>query len=205
MRTNRFLGLWLVLVSCSVWANNLGQYGQVFPVVEQDLRQVILNRLNAMANTGDLARHEEHMKEQVKEHLLHPKRLPLSKGTTSRSFLIDPSITLNKDLRLPDGRLIVAQGTSINPFDYHAMKKTLVFFDAEDSHQMAWVKQHAQKLAPYKLILTGGSVRDASKILGVVYFDIQGALTTRFHIQQVPAIVRQEGRFWRVQELGVGS
>lgn len=202
MKLNRLSIVVLLAASCSLWANDLGQYGQVFPIIEQDIREVFLARLSEMARTGALARHEETMKERVKEHLLHPQRLHLTKGSASRSFLVDPSITLRQDLRLPDGRLIAASGTRINPFDYHALRKTLVFFDAEDPLQMAWIKKNRTTLGVHKLILTGGSIQDAAEALGQVYFDVQGALTGHFHIEHVPALVKQEGRSWRVQEIG---
>lgn len=55
-----------------------------------------------------------------------------------------------------------------------------------------------------KAILTAGSYLDLMKAWRTpVYYDQQGVLTRRLGIEQVPALVSQEGKRLRVDELEV--
>ena len=55
-----------------------------------------------------------------------------------------------------------------------------------------------------KPILTGGSYLDLMKAWQrPVYFDQQGTLIRRFGIRQLPALVSQDGRRLRVDELAL--
>jgi conjugal transfer pilus assembly protein TraW len=98
---------------------------------------------------------------------------------------------------------LFAAGTRKNPLDVVSLSKRLLFFDARDRRQ---VVQASELIARYdgkvKPILTGGSYLELMKDWRVpVYFDQHGALTQRFGIRQLPALVSQEGKRLRIDEV----
>ncbi len=89
--------------------------------------------------------------------------------------------------------------------DAHEPIRVRGFFDARDSRQ---VRRARELMAHYqgkvKPILTGGSYLDLMKSWRVpVYYDQQGMLTRRLGITQVPALVSQEGKRLRIDEMEV--
>ena len=122
---------------------------------------------------------------------------------TERTFYVDPTFTLDRNVVDAQGRLLFAAGTRKNPLEVVSLSKRLLFFDARDQRQVARAREliasYGGKVKP---ILTGGSYLDLMKAWQVaVYFDQQGTLTRRFGIRQVPAPVSQEGQRLRVDEV----
>lgn len=183
-------------------AKNLGQYGQVFPVIEEDLRQVILKRLKAMEESGALLKHEALISKQVAESILRPNPLSLTSTKAPKTFLIDPTVWVSKDIFTPDGTLLAKKGLAINPFKHIQFSKTLFFFNADDGKQLSWVKNHYKDYDQVKFILTGGDIRKTSELLGRIYFDLNGVISTQLQIKHVPSVVYQKGLFWKVVEIG---
>ncbi|HAT7956498.1 TPA: type-F conjugative transfer system protein TraW [Legionella pneumophila] len=185
-----------------VYAKNLGNYGQLFPVIEQDIRQVIMTKLYRLEQTGAMKQHQQHMVARVEEHVRRPKPLHLSTTITPKTHELDPSIVVNQTLYTHDGTLIAKKGAHLNPFERLSFSKTLFFFDADDPKQLSWVKAHYKHFEQVKFILTGGDVKEASDVLGSVYFDLEGRLSRYFHLKHVPSVVTQKGLVWRIQEIG---
>ena len=184
-------------------AANLGVYGELFPVQETDIRQVIMSRLQQMEQTGELKRHQDEVQRRVSQHILRPTPLNLKPTRTPHTFLVNPEITVNQDIWAPNGLQVARRGTVFNPLAYVTFTKTLLFFNGDDKHQVAWVQAHYQDYRHVKFILTGGDVRDAANRFGRIYFDMEGRLSERLHIKHVPSVVRQAGREWNIQEIGV--
>lgn len=184
-------------------AKNVGQYGQVFPVIEEDLRLVIMKRLNAMQQSGELTRHQHIIEQRVAEHIIRPKPLMLATTKTPTVFHIDPTVLVSHDVWTADGVLVARKGTPINPFNHIKFSKTLFFFNADDTHQVAWVQKHYRDYEYVKFILTSGDIRETSELFGRVYFDLDGLITSQLHIRHVPSVVNQDGLFWKVREIGV--
>ena len=87
----------------------------------------------------------------------------------------------------------------------HRAGYALLFFDARDTRQ---VRRALELMAHYqgrlKPILTGGSYLDLMKSWRIpVYYDQQGLLTRRLGITQVPALVSQDGKRLRIDEMEV--
>jgi conjugal transfer pilus assembly protein TraW len=206
--TNKVLGLILMGLCLHLpvsHAKNIGQYGQVFPVIEEDLRQVIMKRLKKMEQSGELSRHQSDIDRRVAEHIIRPNPLKLAPTKKPKTFRIDPTALVSHDVWAPDGTLVARRGTSINPFSHIKFSKTLFFFNADDAHQVAWVKKHYRDYGHVKFILTGGDIREASELFGRIYFDLNGLITTQLHIRHVPSVVNQDGLYWKVEEIGVND
>lgn len=193
----------LVMNSFSVCAQNLGNYGEVFPIIEQDIRQIIMNKLHHMERSGELEQRKNEIVTQVEAHVRRPKPLHLSTTNKPQSFEFDPSIVVNQTLYTHDGTLIAKAGTHLNPFNRVSFSKTLFFFNADDPKQVSWVRTHYQKFSHVKFILTGGDVKDASEQFGSIYFDLEGRLSNYFHLKHVPSVVSQKKLVWNVQEIGL--
>lgn len=197
--------IFLLFLSSYALAKNIGHYGQVFPVIEKDIREVIFKKLYEMEASGALAKAQQEVTARVSAHIFRPKPLALTTTATPKSFHIDPTIKVSHDIWTPSGVLVAHAGQRLNPFEFVTFSKTLFFFNGDDKHQVAWVKKHYQDYANVKFILTGGDVREMTENFGRIYFDLGGRLTSLLHIQHVPSVVNQDERAWLVKEIGVGD
>ena len=194
----------LSLVSQAGSARDYGQQGAVFPVIETDLLSVIQNKLTTMQASGALDRAN---KELVARTEARVKRPPPVKGivvaSQSRSWIHDPTITVQQDLRDGKGRVIVARGTRVNPLDTVPLRQRLVFLDGDDPAQVAWAMGRTTALNA-KLILVRGSPFALMKAeQRRFYFDQSGTLTTKFGVRAVPAVIEQAGRALKVSEIAI--
>ena len=200
------MGLFMIMSATTATnASNLGHYGQVFPVIEEDVRVLIMKRLHSMEITGELTRHQREVEQRVAEHVLRPTPLTLTTTTKPEIFHVDPTVTVSHDVWTPDGVLVAKAGMRINPFAHVNLSKTLFFFNGDDKKQVAWVSLHYKEYTYVKFILTGGDIRDAANTFGRIYFDMGGALTTQLQVRHVPSVVYQEGLLWTVKEIGVND
>jgi conjugal transfer pilus assembly protein TraW len=185
-------------------AQDLGVIGPLYPIAEPNLLDVILGKLRASGEDGTLARLQREALAKVRRGVEDPAPAAgLVRTRHPRHFHHDPSIVLQEAIRDAEGRVIVPPGTVINPLDTVSLSQALLFFDARDREQVA----HASKLidarqGKVKVILTGGSYLDLMRRWQrPVFYDQHGALTTRLGIRQVPALVTQDGRRLRIDEL----
>ena len=95
------------------------------------------------------------------------------------------------------------RGTKVNPLDYLGWNTYLLFVDGRDQKQLDLTKRiTAASDKPVKLVLVAGEPLNLMrKWKKQVYYDQGGILTRRFAITRVPAMVRQEGRRLRIDEL----
>ncbi len=195
----------LLLIASTGWAENLGNYGEVFPVIEEDIRKVIMSRLEEMNARGELIRHQRELTNRTAEHAIRPKPLSLMPTTTPETYRVDPSVMVTKDVYTEGHVLLAKAGTRLNPFEHVPFSKALFFFNGDDRKQVTWVKKHYKDYKHVKFILTGGDIRDAAEIFGRIYFDQGGTISQRLEIRHVPAVVVQDGLFWKVTETGMND
>jgi conjugal transfer pilus assembly protein TraW len=192
------------LATTSVQAQDLGVIGPVYPIAEPSLLDVILAKLGAASDDGTLARLKREALARIRQGIDDPAPVPgLVRTRHPRHFHHDPSIVVQEAIRDADGRVVVPPGTVVNPLDTVPLSQALLFFDARDRDQVAEARKlidarHGQ----VKPILTGGSYLELMRRWRrPVYYDQQGVLTTRLGIRQVPALVTQDGRRLRIDEL----
>ena len=198
------LALWLLPpLSVAAADGDLGVVGPVYPIQELDFLRVIESTLREKERTGELARLQRQGLARAEASLTDPKPVPgLRRTVAPRVVHVDPSMQVARDLVAPDGSTLIRAGTRINPFDYVQLSSRLLFFDARDAAQVS----HAARLIDgpegrVKPILVGGSFVDLTRRWQrPVYYDQGGALVRRLGIQQVPALVSQEGKRLRVEE-----
>jgi len=197
-----------LLLATPVHALDLGRVGPVWPVAEPNLLALIQSRLQEKQASGELARIQREFETRARRTLESPAPVAgLARTRTQRTFLFDPTVTAADTVRDPEGKVLVAAGTRVNPLDYVSLSKALIFFDARDRDQtrtaLALRQRHRGRA---HLIITGGSYINFMKRHDLrVYYDQQGLLVRRLGIRQVPALVTQEGRMLRIDELKVGT
>jgi conjugal transfer pilus assembly protein TraW len=198
----------LVMLTGTSWAyaTDLGVIGPTYEISEPHLLKMIEQRLREKERTGELKRLEEEAKARGVDAVTNPQPVAGIRTTqAARTFYMDPSFKLDRDILDAQGRLLFPAGTRKNPLEIVSLSKHLLFFDARDRRQ---VNRARELLATYqgkvKPILTGGSYLDLMKSWRIpVYYDQQGLLTRRFGIHQVPALVSQEGQRLRIDELEI--
>lgn len=199
--------IWLLCVaflSSAVCAVDLGVVGPTYPIAEKDLLQLIQSRLREKEKSGELAKLQQEAVKRSIRSIEQPKPVPgLSKTLKARTWYYDPSIVAQRNYTDADGKIIVPAGTRVNPLDYVSMSRHLLFFDGRDKGQVKraeeLVRHYQGKIKP---ILTGGSYVELMRQWNAqVYFDQAGALTRKFGIERVPALVSQEGKRLRVDEI----
>lgn len=194
----------LCLLAIGVHAEDLGTIGPTYDITERDLIEVMKDKYRRMEKSGELAKLHEDYKNKVIEGIEKPRPVPGIKPTEiARTFYIDPTWTLDRNVVDEKGKVLFAAGTKVNPFDYDRMSKTLLFFDARSKEQVAFAKRFMAKAKmPVKPILVGGEpLKLMREWKREVFYDQGGTLTRRFSITQSPAVVTQEGKRLRVDEI----
>lgn len=193
------LGL-LALLNCPALAQQLGMQGTTYRITEPDMLEMIQKKAKAFVDSGRYETWKNESIERAKNSFAHPAPAPISALPVYRRFTWDPTVTATKSVSDPQGNVIVAAGTAVNPLDYVSLTEQLLFFDGRDEQQVAWATKEAKE-RPSKMILTAGAWLDLSGKLGRrVFFDVSGWMTSKFGITSVPAVVRQEGRLLAIEE-----
>jgi conjugal transfer pilus assembly protein TraW len=191
--------------SCA-WGVDLGSIGPTYPISEANLLEFIAQRLREKQANGELARLQDQARERGIQAVRQPQPVAGLRTTQQpRTFYFDPSFTLDRNILDPQGHLMFAAGSRHNPLDVVSLSRHLLFFDARDARQVSRARELIQRYrGQLKAILTAGSYLDLMKAWRTpVYYDQQGVLTRRLGIAQVPALVSQEGKRLRVDELEV--
>jgi len=202
---SKILILLPTLALTSIEAKNLGVWGTLFPIAEQDLREIIYQRLHEMEQNGEMAKLREKFISRVKEHTLRPT--PVAGLTTTekpQTFYYDPTYTLTQNIEDHEGKIIAKKGTVINPLDVVTLRGVLFFLNADDAKQIAWALAQGKKYNYVKYILVRGNIQEAGKRLNErIYFDQHRSLTKQLGIKHIPCIVKQEGKRLQIQEFAL--
>jgi conjugal transfer pilus assembly protein TraW len=197
----RVLGMFLLLLG-AIQAKEFGVQGTTYPVIEESLLEHLQHQLTQLSpETVHLKQLE--VQERVKQSAVNPKPVSgLHKALGFRTYAVDPTITLDKDIRDHHGNLIAAKGSRYNPLTTMQLKDSLLIFDGTDPDQITWAEGQGDHT---KWILTKGRPFDLMKQHDRdVYFDQGGSICRQFKILAVPAIVRQKGHLLEIEE-GVGG
>jgi conjugal transfer pilus assembly protein TraW len=174
----------------------LGKIGPTYPIAEQKEKE----------RSGELAKLQQQARARATATVTNPPAVPgLKAAESARTFYFDPSLQLPQNVLDERGHVLFAAGTVKNPLDVISMSKHLLFFDGRDARQ---VKRARELIDLYrgrvKPILVGGSYLNLMKSWQIpVYYDQQGLLVRKLGITAVPAIVSQEGKRLRVDELAL--
>lgn len=171
-----------------------GTFGEVFPINERNLVEVIQEKLLKLQADGKLETYNQQIQKKVKSQIERPAPVAgIVHTKTPRTFTYDPSITVTTDLKDHEGRVFYHKGEKVNPLHYRSMSKPLLFIDGDESMHLTWVFRMLKKYPLAKVILTNGAPLKIMEEMGfAIYFDQHGTITKKLGIKQVPAIVIQE-------------
>lgn len=191
-------------VASSVSAENLGTVGPTYAIAEPHLLDAIERELREKEKSGELARLEQAAKQRIIDSIEHPRPIAGIKRTErARSFYFDPSIVVRENITDAKGNIIVDAGTRANPLEIVSLSKHLLFFDGTDERQVehAWglIARYDGRVKP--ILVAGSYLALMQRWQTPVYYDQQGALTRKLGITQVPALVSQQGKQLRIDEL----
>ena len=185
-------------------ARDLGVRGATWPVAEPDLLMQIEARLLDMQQSGELARLQDEARTRARRKLEQPGPVPgIAPAKTERTRLFDPAITVARDIRTPDGVLIAAAGTRIDPLTRLPLTRGLVFIDGRREAEIAWALAHDR---PEKIVLLAGRPLDLMRrYRRPFFFDTGGRLAARFGITATPTLIEQDGTQLRLTEIPVAD
>lgn len=199
------LGLACAAIPHLTSAEDLGRYGNLWEIEEQDGVEQMLDKLRQMEKDGSLKKLQDEYTQGFVNRLENPAPVAgMSTATESRTYKVDPSIVVQEPVLNEDGGIIVPPGTRINPFDYTSWSKAVVLIDARDPAQVDFMKERLAQHPKDKIILVGGSFLKLMREQHIrVYYDLNGAFTKRFGLTKVPAVVSQDGKSLLVQEIAL--
>ncbi len=175
-------------------AHDLGVQGQLFPLIEIDIRQTIMGEVAK----ADMAKVQKDLTESVDRYFDgFPKRvLPSIEQTTTH--YIDPSITVPDDIKAPvqgaDGdyhwTVLYAKGTRVNPLEKYRPITAMLYFDGTNEDQLKFVEQTVAvngRVIPVET--AGANIRDVSKRLDRPVFYASEDMMQRFRVKHLPALL----------------
>ena len=202
MNSNSFLLSTVIVVLAVTPAlgmiKNLGVVGETYPIVEPD---VVAELKEQAAKTKKLSDDEfrEQMKSYQPEDLHH-----LPRATRDRTFLVDMTYTLDRDLLDGDGKVIYPRGFTFNPLDYVSFSGGMLVIDGSDPMQVKWFTE-----TPYannhqvRLLLSGGYAYKLIKELKRSVFYLTKEIADRLQLAAVPSLVIQKDDKLEVREIMV--
>jgi conjugal transfer pilus assembly protein TraW len=200
----RLLLALLSYVAITAHSVELGVVGPTYEITEPDLIEVIQSRLKRMEKSGELGRKQNDYRDRVIGGIEKPNAVSGINATlTPRTFYVDPTWTVDRDIRNAEGSLLFARGLKVNPLDHVSLSRKLVFFDGRDSRQVSLAQRNLEgPSGKSKLILVAGEpLKLMRSWKRPVFYDQGGVLVRKLGIRQVPAIVSQDGKRLRIDEV----
>jgi conjugal transfer pilus assembly protein TraW len=196
--------LWLSCASASAGAESLGVYGKTWEIGERDFLDVINEKTAEFEKSGKLAELKKEAENKVRTRILNPAPIAGIKTVahgTERTYYYDPSFVVEKTITDNKGNIIVPAGRKVSPLHFISLSKPLLFIDARDKRQVSYAHSFITKEPRTKVILVAGSWVELTKTWRTqVYYDQAARIVHKFGIEQVPAIVRQEGEMLKIEE-----
>ncbi len=191
-------------LSLQIYAKDFGHRGQTYPINEQNLLEVIYQKLTMYKKTGQLDKIKKDFQAQVERTAIRPNGSELKKALSTKVSFFDPSLTLQKTIKDHKGEIIADKGKSVNPLDYIQLSKELIFINADRVEELEFAAKKLKNNADNKIILVNGNIKNANKFLNnPVYFDQSARLINRFNLQATPSVISQEGKLLKITEVAL--
>lgn len=193
--------LCLMLLGFNVMATELGTWGDLWPIAEPDMLNVIENRLQELKMSGEMDKKMEEFRKRVVINSQRPEPVKgFKRAVRYERHWFDPSVRVAKDISDNNGNVFAKAGQVFNPLSLIAFSETLLFIDGDDPEQVAWVKRQKPETLVTRIILLRGNIPETSeKLDSRVYFDQYGTLTTKFGLIYVPARITSAPSGLRLQ------
>ncbi len=191
-----------ILLTAPSWTyagavKELGTLGKVYPIVEPD----IIAELQQGAPKMDLKK----IKDAFAYH--QPANLhKLPKAMADRTFAVDMTYTLDRDLVDEKAQVLYKKGFTFNPLHYVNLAGGLVVIDGSDPLQVTWFKA-----SPYFanqqaiLLLSDGYAAGLNEQLKRPVYYLTKDIVDRLHFAAVPSVAVPQGRTMTVREVKIAN
>lgn len=180
---------------------DLGKWGQVHLIEEQDLKEHLLEKIKAVDWEQQFQNAREGFWDRQKWIAL-----PTTEKSTTRT--IDPTYVVSQDIRDKDGEILVPAGTTYNPLHHSPFTTKLIIFNpdrpAELDIAIAEGKKHTRVKYLVNELPGERSFRSFHRLqnqVGAKVFLLSEAIATRFEIRATPSLVEAVGEHYQVTEL----
>lgn len=197
---------WIIQEVTSGETGYLGQHGSIMTLAEKCILKEINDRLAGL-NFNDLLK-----KPDLKPELF----LDLPVAKEDREFYITPTILVQDDIIVPNGKTIAGKGQRVNLLDQFTPSFYLVFFDARDARQVVLAKKimsNAPDFYRVKLITAGVDIDEdetgwerwgsLEKKFNLPLFLMSQDLLNAFSVSRIPSSVVAEGKNFKITEYRV--
>lgn len=156
--------------------------GPLTEVIEPNILEAFKKRLRTMKQDGSYDRRLAENKTKIRKSLETPQpAIALSAANALRVWDVTPSIPE----RLPEKLLRESR-----KIELPRIPRALLFINADDEQNIKAAVKLIRKLPDVRVVLTSGSIADASERLSRrIFFDQGSSLVRSFGIRQVPALL----------------
>ncbi|WP_288319760.1 conjugal transfer protein TraW [uncultured Parasutterella sp.] len=156
--------------------------GPLTEVIEPNILEAFKKRVRTMKQDGSYDRRFEENKTKIRKSLETPQpAIALSAANALRVWDVTPSIPE----RLPEKLLRESR-----KIELPRIPRALLFINANDEQSLKAAEKLIRKLPDVRVVLTSGSIADASERLSRrIFFDQGSSLVRSFGIRQVPALL----------------
>lgn len=191
-------------VTNASFAKDFGTYGETYPVTEMNFIEAIQSKLQAMIDSGEWETFKEKYVQETMDGFKRPKGTDIPHATANKTRMVDPSIILEMDIQMPDGKYIARKGDYINPLKQMGISHPIAFIDGDEPKQVEWALKMREKNPKTFIILVKGNWYDLSvKNKFQFWFDQTGEFVNRLDIQKTPSYVTQQDLRLKVDEIAL--
>lgn len=174
-------------------------YGSQWKVIEPDL----IAEMERMAGEIDWDKQTDEMWEKAqKMELSHP----LMTSVEDQVYWVDVSITMQEDIRLPDGRVVIPKGAYANPLAGKDLGEVYIVFDPDVPSQIEqariWADQYKNKdvvlFATRMKPMEADNPDHVWRKMDREVYPLNALVADRLQIKNTPSLVVQDGELLKV-------
>ena len=168
-----------------------GPVGPLYEIEEPDILEIARARIQAEDWQGRL----DEARERARRGGMG---VELPTASEDRVYWVRTETRVNRDISLPDGRVVAAAGALVNPLEHMRLRHRYVFFDPENPRQLevvrSWQREHDNlRLIASRIDPLGEEIEALAAELGQPVFPSNALLLERFGVRETPALAEQDG------------
>lgn len=185
----------LLCMSGLAQAKDYGVLGNVWPITEIDVRQLLLES----ASRTDWTETNRQATESAKNYLSNLQKRTLPQIDRTATAYFDPSIVLTSDIQAPvkqpDGsfqwQILASKGQKVNPLDKYRPVTAFFLFDGSQEDQVQLLRE-VMAAEPDRIVPVeagNGDVKTTSDAFKRAIFYANDSFLSRFQVKYLPSLV----------------
>lgn len=168
-----------------------GKWGNTYEIGEEDIVAYI---------GSNQAMIEAKLRERIEEikgkmYVLNKYRGRFPRVEKEAVYLVDPTYTLQEDIRDQNGNVIFKKGTKVNPADYATLGRYIII-DGDDPRQVDFAVKGDFK----KIMIVAGDLMKLTSQYHQRFHMINDRIIDLLKLKRVPVVFEQEGSHVKVTE-----